>query len=68
MKKLMKDINAGESNNVFDIDTNTFMEKVCDAVKNRDKIFETDYVVSMDLNENIPYKLYKNNTKVYIND
>lgn len=68
MKETRKDTSSEEKDNVFDMDMEKFMEKVCDTVKNRDNISEPDYIISLDLNENIPYKLYKNNTKIYLDD
>lgn len=66
-KKIPFEISVPEED-IFDMDSKTFMEKVCDAVENRDNISEPEYVVSMDLNEGIPYKLYKDNRREYLND
>jgi len=53
---------------IFNMDSNTFMDNVRNAVKNRDNIEEPEYIISMDLNEGIPYKLYKDNRREYLNE
>lgn len=67
MRKIPFEIAVPEED-VFDMDSTTFMYKVSDAVKNRDNIQEPEYVISMDLNEGIPYKLYKDNRREYFNE
>lgn len=66
-KKIPFEISVPQED-VFDMDTKTFMDKVCYAVEKRDEIHEPDYVISMDLNEGVPYKLYKDNRREYLND
>lgn len=53
---------------IFCMDSNTLMDSIRNAVKNRDNIEEPEYVVSMDLNEGIPYKIYKSNKKEYFDE
>ena len=53
---------------VFGMDSNTFMDNVKAAVQNRNEIQDADYVISMDLNEGIPYKLFKDNRREYLEE
>lgn len=67
-RKIPFEISVPQEENIFNMDSKTFMENVSTAVKNRDSIQEPEYVVSMDLNEGIPYKLYKDNRREYLDE
>lgn len=62
------DAERTEKNCIFSMNTSEMMERVRHAVKNRDTISEPDAVLSMDLNEKSPYRLYKNGVKQYIDE
>ncbi|MBE5040529.1 hypothetical protein [Ructibacterium gallinarum] len=62
------DAEITEKNCIFSMNTLEMMERVRRAVKNRDTISEPDSVLSMDLNEKRPYRLYKNGAKQYIDE
>lgn len=62
----MIDAEGTEKNCIFSMNTSEMLERVRRAVKNRDTISEPDAVLSMDLNENRPYRLYRNGMKQYI--
>ena len=68
MRKIPFEISVPSPENIFDMDSKCFMEKAEFAVKNRDTVNEPEYVLSMDLNEGIPYKLYKDNRREYLDE
>ena len=67
-RKIPFEISVSQDENIFNMDSKTFMENVSGAIKSRDKIQEPEYVVSMDLDEGIPYKLYKDNRREYLDE
>lgn len=62
------DAESTEKNCIFSMNTSEMMERARHAVKNRDTIFKSDAVLSMDLNEKKPYRLYKSGVKQYIDE
>ena len=62
------DAERTEKNCIFSTNTSEMMERVRRAVKKRDTISEPDAVLSMDLNENRPYRLYRDGIKQYIDE
>lgn len=65
-RKIPFEISVPPETDIFDMDAETFMKNVSNAVKDRDNIREVEYVISMDLNEGIPYRLYKDNRREYL--
>lgn len=67
-RKIPFEISLPMEEDIFKMDSKTFMDNVKNAVKMRENIQEPEYVVSMDLNEGVPYKLYKDNRREYFDE
>lgn len=57
-----------EKKDVFSMSTDEFMNRVRLAVQNRDNPVNKDYVISMDVDEKIPYRLYADGRREYIEE
>ena len=55
-----------KESSVFDMSSAEFMQRVQGAVDNRNDTAEAEFVVSMDLNENKPYRMYRDGRREYI--
>ncbi len=67
MRKIPFDISAPEeTDDIFSMSSSEFMNRVKRAVANRNAIGEREFIVSMDLDEGVPYRLYEDGRREYI--
>lgn len=57
-----------EADDIFSMNSSEFMDRARAAVANRNKSESADYVISMDIEDGKPYKLYSDGRREYIEE